>query len=109
MRLPETLVETMSLGVYEAVANAVEHAYHGREPGTVALRASLAEVPDTVVVTVSDEGRWRASESEPGVRGRGIPLMHALSSDVTISPGPGGTTVRTTWCPAEYSDDSEGT
>jgi Stage II sporulation protein E (SpoIIE) len=45
-------------------------------------------------LTVTDSGRWRATPpGDRGFRGHGIGLMRALMQDVTIEPGPSGTTV----------------
>lgn len=98
--LASELVEAMSLAVYEAMANAVEHAYRGRAPGDLRMAAVLAYAPDgpgRVVVTVEDDGRWHPPETGPDLRGRGIPLMRALAGLVDISPAAEGTSVRMTW------------
>ncbi|GAA2537600.1 ATP-binding protein [Mycolicibacterium diernhoferi] len=88
------------LAVYEALANAAEFAYDGADqPGPMHVRA--AHDPDTSVltVTVSDEGRWRVKDQNVHnpARGRGIPLMHALTDRTEIDSTPAGTEVRLHW------------
>lgn len=77
-------VERFSLitAVGEAVANAVEHAYHGEEPGEVLLRTRIDN--HAVTVEVEDYGRWRPFQRREE-RGRGIVLMHELMDHVRIT------------------------
>lgn len=86
-------VVAMQIAAGEAAANAVEHAYHGVEPGPVRLAASR-EPGDVVRVEVTDQGRWRPQrESDNGGRGRGLLLMRECVDDVGLARSPGGTTV----------------
>ena len=64
------------LAVNEALTNAAEFAYAGRQ-GTMALQVRYDVADGTLVVDVSDRGRWRHVDaaSRPNTRGRGIPLM----------------------------------
>ena len=76
----------------EAIANAIEHGHRGSPGALVRLRA--VSTADQVRLTVSDRGRWRsASPGDRTLRGHGIALMKALMQQVTIEPGPAGTTV----------------
>jgi anti-sigma regulatory factor (Ser/Thr protein kinase) len=65
----------------EAVANAIEHAYRGANPGLI--RLELENQAQQLVMTVEDFGRWR-----PFIRceerGRGIDLMRAFVDSVQI-------------------------
>ena len=76
----------------EAVANAIEHG-HRDHPGQE-IRLQAAVTADRLRLTVADSGRWQppASEQTP-YRGKGITLMKALMDNVSIEPGPAGTTV----------------
>ena len=76
----------------EAVANAIEHG-HRDHPGQE-IRLQAAVTADRLRLTVADSGRWQppASEQTP-YRGKGITLMRALMDNVSIEPGPAGTTV----------------
>lgn len=68
--------------VGEAVANAVEHAYRGENPGEMVLRAQADD--DTISIEVEDHGRWRPFQRRDE-RGRGIVLMHELMDHVRIT------------------------
>lgn len=83
------------LAANEALTNAAEFAYAGRQ-GTMTLRARYHPGDATLLVDVSDRGTWRHVEpqSQPNTRGRGIPLMRALADETTISATPNGTNVR---------------
>lgn len=86
------LIEDLGLAVYEALANTVEHAYYsGRHRPTMRLQAWLNH--DQVVVTVSDQGRWR-DPGTPEHRGRGMTVMRYLADDVDIDITARGTTVQ---------------
>lgn len=93
-------VDAIALAVYEALANAVEHAYlHHIEPGTMNLRATYHRYDYLLTVTVQDHGQWQEAKasSSSGLRGRGIPLMQALSDHPRINPTAFGTTVILEW------------
>jgi anti-sigma regulatory factor (Ser/Thr protein kinase) len=63
------------------------------------VHAHYADGAATLTVTVTDHGAWR--ESDPGTeqlrRGRGIPLMEALTDRVTVDSSPTGTRVCLEW------------
>ena len=77
---------TSSIG--EAVANAVEHAYHGEDAGSFELH--LEAQPDFVTVDVQDRGHWRPFQKRDD-RGRGMVLMHELMDRVRINSAQHGT------------------
>jgi anti-sigma regulatory factor (Ser/Thr protein kinase) len=88
---PTHLVDDLVLAVYEALANAVEHAYHPDHPDPVMrLQAHLDH--DQLLITITDYGCWR-TPGAPGYRGRGLAVMRSLSSGVHLCPSPQGTTV----------------
>jgi anti-sigma regulatory factor (Ser/Thr protein kinase) len=70
----------------EAVANVIEHAYTDSDfPGPFHIMGVI--VGDVINFLISDEGNWK----EPVVseeRGRGLPLMKALSESCLINPVP---------------------
>ena len=89
------------LAVYEALANAAEHAYSAASGlGAMHLTADYDADDDTLRVVVDDHGQWRGtdrtSSPHPG-RGRGIPLIKVLADDTTINTTPDGTRVSMTW------------
>lgn len=87
--------------VGEACANAAEHAYRGRDPGPMSVRAAVD--PDGVLtVTVHDDGTWRAPDHDPGDRGRGLLIMRQLVDGVSLDDRQGTTitlTVRLRYSP----------
>ena len=87
------VVEDLLLAVSEAVENAVDHAFVDRRPGTVTVLAHReATEPATVVLSVADDGYWRAP-TDPGYRGRGLALIAELCGSHVLEPGPTGTRV----------------
>ena len=92
--LPAELADALTLASYEAIANAVEHAYAGGEPGLLSVRIGRDE--DDVVAVVSDHGTWRAPRAE-SLRGRGLALMEAMAKEMTVTRTDGGTTVELRW------------
>lgn len=86
------------LALNEALANAAEFAYlaAGR-PGTMDIQARHQDSLLTVVV--ADHGLWRIPDPSTtrATRGRGIPLMRALSDRASIDHSADGTTVRLEW------------
>ncbi len=79
--LPTDVAGDLVLAVYEAIANAVEHAYTDHSDGPGPMRLEAHRAADHVLIAVSDEGRWR-TPTGAGCRGRGIPLMHLLIQNV---------------------------
>ena len=81
------------LACWEATANAVEHPL--ADPAEVAVQVRAVKQGDHVVVSVSDNGRWR--EREQGHvregRGLGLKLIRALMDRVQIVPSATGTEV----------------
>lgn len=90
--LPPNAVQNVLVAAGEACANAIEHG-HRHTPGE-AVRLRAEALVDTLRVTVVDSGRWKVPQPEKNAhRGRGMSLMHALMQQVTVAPGPSGTTV----------------
>lgn len=84
------------LVVNEALSNAAEFAYPDREMGdNITLQTSYTADTGTLAITVADRGQWRRSDTsnQKRSRGRGIPLMRALSDRVDIDKTPQGTQV----------------
>jgi serine/threonine-protein kinase RsbW len=102
--LPRPDVDDLVLACYEAMANAVEHAYRAR-PGTLDLRA-VRTLDGHLVVTVCDHGSWRPEPGDPGNRGRGLLMIKSLAHRSEVQPGPAGTAVHMQWrLPPSHSTD----
>lgn len=90
---PDDLIDDLTMAVYEALANVVEHAYRPDHPNPV-MRLEARRDQDQLLITVTDHGRWRPPPGEPGYRGRGLAMMRSLTGDVQLRPTAEGTTVR---------------
>ena len=78
----------ITVAVQEACANAVEHAY---SPSEAHFELEAQRDGPDVVISVRDEGQWRAARGTN--RGRGLPLMEALMDSVDMRLGEQGTAV----------------
>jgi anti-sigma regulatory factor (Ser/Thr protein kinase) len=88
------------LATNEALANAAEFAYaNAAGPGTMDVDAQFDPQARILSVTITDQGRWRdrASVAPSKARGRGIPLMEALTDATSIDRSPAGTRVNLQW------------
>jgi anti-sigma regulatory factor (Ser/Thr protein kinase) len=86
------LAADVGQAVYEAAANAVQHAYRPEHANRV-IRLIACRIRTGVFVAVSDRGRWKLF-AVSRVRGNGLALMRHLSSEMAIEATPDGTTVR---------------
>lgn len=82
--VPDAVVTDIVLAVCEAATNALRHS----STPVIEVRVDASE--SFVEVGVRDYGLFgerdgRSCRDEPG--GRGLPLVHALMDDVTLSPG----------------------
>jgi anti-sigma regulatory factor (Ser/Thr protein kinase) len=86
--------------VSEAVSNCIEHGYRDLDhagPVEVTAEEELVSVRQRrVVITVADHGRWRPLSTAPANRGRGMPLMRALTHSLEIDRTRTGTRVTLT-------------
>ena len=92
----DVLVADIVLGVYEALANVVEHAYHSvPEPGTMTITAAYER--ERLTVTISDTGTWRPPRPATD-RSHGLQLAAAVADDLVVDHRPGfGTVVTVAW------------
>jgi anti-sigma regulatory factor (Ser/Thr protein kinase) len=81
----------VALAVSEAVGNAVMHAFVGREPGTVRVRAQRRR--ERLVVIVSDDGIGMMPNLESPGLGMGVSLITRVADDVRFDSSRNGTTV----------------
>jgi PAS domain S-box-containing protein len=87
----EERVADIVLAVNEAVANSIEHGYQGRKPGKV--RVNGENDGAGVHLKIIDKGKWKPAATDPGVRGRGLLLIRAVSDWLELDCTPKGTTV----------------
>jgi PAS domain S-box-containing protein len=85
------LASDIVLVVNEAATNCVEHAYVGRDPGVMCVEAQF--VDHAVKVRVVDGGNWKQPSGDSRLRGRGLPMMDAVSESVHVHRAGTGTTV----------------
>jgi anti-sigma regulatory factor (Ser/Thr protein kinase)/putative methionine-R-sulfoxide reductase with GAF domain len=90
--VPTSTIYDVLVGTGEAAANAIQHAYGpSRDLITVGAEWHGSEI----TITVRDSGRWRPPRNAD--RGRGIPMMHALTDEVRVSRSDAGTSVQLRW------------
>lgn len=89
--IPDDLARDMVLAVNEACTNSIEHGYRGGTSGRMLVYVEAGA--RGICVRITDFGSWKRPEANPRVRGRGVPLMRAISGDVTLNGTSTGTTV----------------
>jgi len=89
--IPDDRVADIVLAVNEACANSIEHGYRGRKPGRVRVEGENDGA--RVHLRVIDSGSWKPAPADPGVRGRGLLLIRAVSDWLEMECTPTGTTV----------------
>ncbi|MEE2034517.1 ATP-binding protein [Rhodococcus chondri] len=93
-------VQDILLASYEALANAVEHAYDASdESATVDLEATYRPEDRELKVTVTDHGRWQDAIDDAAhrSRGHGLTLIRNLATEAVVSPGTEGTLIAMRW------------
>jgi anti-sigma regulatory factor (Ser/Thr protein kinase) len=106
--LDPTRFSDLLLATNEALANAAEFAYVlADRPGTIDVHAAYDRAAEKLSVTISDRGTWRPPDPDPvtRLRGRGIPLMEALTDHTSIDASRGGTRVLMEWAGVETRAD----
>jgi anti-sigma regulatory factor (Ser/Thr protein kinase) len=89
--IPDDRVADIVLAVNEACANSIEHGYRGRKPGRVRVEGENDGA--RIHLRVIDSGSWKPTPADPGVRGRGLLLIRAVSDWLEMECTPTGTTV----------------
>ncbi len=80
------------LVVNEACTNCIEHAYRDIVGGFI--RVDAVHDNGQIVVDIADDGVWQTPPTQPSTRGRGLPIMRAVSTGVDVNFSAEGTTVR---------------
>lgn len=88
----DTGIADIVLVVNEACTNCIEHAYRGIDAGPILVDAKHDH--GQIVVDIADHGVWQIPPSQPSTRGRGLPIMRAVSAGMDVKSSPEGTTVR---------------
>ncbi|WP_433305654.1 SpoIIE family protein phosphatase [Actinoplanes sp. CA-030573] len=87
-----TTSQNVLVAAGEACANAIEHGHRNVTRGRIRLVAAASA--GSLRLTVSDSGRWKTPQPEANPhRGRGLMLMRAMMTEVTITTGAAGTIV----------------
>jgi len=74
--------DAVGIVVSEAVANAIMHAYRGREPGRV--RVSVEVDDESLELAVSDDGIGMTPRIDSPGAGLGVPLMTGFADEVVV-------------------------
>jgi stage II sporulation protein AB (anti-sigma F factor) len=82
--------DDVELAVGEAVANAVIHAFGGRDDGAITVRAEI-DGPDRLVVEISDFGFGITATAISPRAGLGLPIIRSLADSVEVHTENGGT------------------
>jgi anti-sigma regulatory factor (Ser/Thr protein kinase) len=89
--IPDDLAGDIVLVVNEACTNSIEHGYRATDAGRMLVCAEAKG--RGISIQIRDFGSWKLPDANPRARGRGVPLMHAVSGDVTLDGTTTGTTV----------------
>jgi PAS domain S-box-containing protein len=89
--VPATLSTDIVLAVNEACENSIEHGYCGQNRGKVRVTAEITG--GQIQVRVVDSGLWKPPPRGPGSRGRGLPLLRALTDRFELDHAGAGTTL----------------
>ncbi|HTZ14564.1 MAG TPA: SpoIIE family protein phosphatase [Mycobacterium sp.] len=104
--IPEETITDIVLAVNEAAANSIEHAYRGHQPGMVLVEAENDGA--RVHVRITDKGSWKPAAADPGIRGRGLLLIRAVSDWLEMDCTPSGTVVNMSFrLPGQTSSPTE--
>ena len=87
----ESLIADIVLAGNEACTNSAEHAYRGGDVGVMQVGAALRG--DEIMLSILDFGTWKPPSGDNPFRGRGIPLMRAVSDRFQMDQTSSGTTV----------------
>jgi serine/threonine-protein kinase RsbW len=90
--LSDTNSADIVLVVNEACTNSIEHGYRDSIPGMILVDARLED--GCILVDIADSGVWQPPLQEMTTRGRGLPIMQAVSHRMELRHTAAGTTVR---------------
>ncbi len=87
----DELVADIVLAVDEACANSVEHAFRGQAPGEICVEVEFQGL--ALRVRIVDRGSWKVPAAGSNLRGRGLPLIRAVTEHVELKGTASGTTL----------------
>jgi anti-sigma regulatory factor (Ser/Thr protein kinase) len=88
----DTHTADIVLVVNEACTNCIEHAYRDATPGMIRVEADVEG--QEIVVGIADSGVWKTPPRHSTTRGRGLPIMDAVSNRMELDHSAAGTRVR---------------
>lgn len=89
----EDTAADLTLAVNEALANAAEHA-RSADGAASTVRLTATMVDDQIRITITDDGIWLPpADNRTEQHGRGLRLIHALTTEAAVELTPHGTTV----------------
>jgi anti-sigma regulatory factor (Ser/Thr protein kinase) len=95
LAMSETTAADIVLVVNEACTNCIEHAYRNAAPGLLRIEGDVEG--RRITICIADAGVWKPPPRHSNTRGRGLPIMRAVSEHVEMEHSPTGTTVRLTF------------
>jgi anti-sigma regulatory factor (Ser/Thr protein kinase) len=90
------------LVVNEAASNSVEHAYRDTQPGVLQIDAERRGTE--ICIQIVDFGSWKTVDPAPRTRGRGLPMMRAVSDHIDVDSTAAGTTVEMRFVLTDHVD-----
>jgi anti-sigma regulatory factor (Ser/Thr protein kinase) len=93
--MSETNIADIVLVVNEACTNCIEHAYRNTAPGILRIEGDVDG--RRIDICIADSGVWKPPPRHSTTRGRGLPIMQAVSEQVEVDHTDTGTTVRLTF------------
>ena len=84
----------LQLALSEACSNSVEHAYRTQTPQPIIV--TVEDRGERLTAEVSDSGSWRPQGRHSAGRGRGLPILRAVTSVLAFEQRDDGTALRFT-------------
>jgi serine/threonine-protein kinase RsbW/stage II sporulation protein AB (anti-sigma F factor) len=102
--VPEPPLNDIGLALSEAVTNVVNHAYVGRDPGEMRVRATVGD--HEVEITVQDSGSGMVPRPDTPGLGLGMPLIATVSDRFDVRARSSGGTRLCIWFSKQPADST---